>query len=331
VSFASLVSASGAEVAKDAHPSGGRLLVANKGDHTLSVIDPETGKTHATVNELGVTGHEVAASIDGSRAFVPIYGSGGVGRPGTDGRLMRVIDLKSHQVIGTVDFGHGVRPHCPVVGLGSGLVYVTTELDQTISVVDPHSLKIVRTLPTGQDESHMFALTRDEKRGYTANVGRGTVSAIDVNAGKVLKIIPVAKTIQRIALSADERRAFTSDQDQPRIAVIDTTANEVTGWIALPGVGFSAAATPDGRWLLVVLMRSNQLAVVDLAGNKVVRTLDLPRAPQEVLIRPDGLKAYISCDATKQVAVIDLPTWSVEKYLPAGAVADGLAWAVAPR
>mgnify|MGYP002814507740 CR=1 FL=1 len=63
---------------------GGLLLVANKGDHTLGIIDPTAGRQIATVAEDGVTGHEVVASPDGKRAFVPIYGNAGVGKPGTD-------------------------------------------------------------------------------------------------------------------------------------------------------------------------------------------------------------------------------------------------------
>ena len=70
--------------APDSTPSRGLLLVANKGDHTLGIIDPVEGKEIATVDEGGITGHEVAASPDGRRAFVPIYGNSGVGAPGTD-------------------------------------------------------------------------------------------------------------------------------------------------------------------------------------------------------------------------------------------------------
>ena len=58
-------------------PAQGLLLVANKGDHTLGLIDPVAGKMIATVPEDGVTGHEVVASPDGKRAFVPIYGNAG--------------------------------------------------------------------------------------------------------------------------------------------------------------------------------------------------------------------------------------------------------------
>src|ERR1044071_7851172 len=115
--------------ASAAHSSKGFLLVANKGDHTLGIIDTAAGKQIATVDEEGVTGHELVASADGKRAFVPIYGNSGVGKPGTDGSLIRVIDLDSRKIVGTVDLGKGVRPHCALLGPKDGFLYVTTELD----------------------------------------------------------------------------------------------------------------------------------------------------------------------------------------------------------
>src|SRR5579872_2567204 len=137
--------------------SNGLLLVDNKGEKTLGIIDPESGRQIAVVEEDGETGHEVAASPDGKRAFVPIYGNSGVGHPGTDGRLLRVIDLQSRKIIGTVDFGKGVRPHCAGIGPKNHLLYVTTELENSIAVIDPESLKIVGSVPTGQEQSHMLA------------------------------------------------------------------------------------------------------------------------------------------------------------------------------
>ncbi len=325
-------SASGAESAAAKHPGAaakGLLLVANKGDQTLGIIDPEAGRQIATVAEDGVTGHEVAASLDGKRAFVPIYGNSGVGQPGTDGRLVRVIDLAKREVVGTVDLGQGMRPHCAVIGPRNGLLYVTTELDNSITVIDPNSLKVVATIPTGQPESHMLAITRDGRRGYTSNVGPGTVSVLDLEQKKVLAVIPVCRTGQRIALSTDDRWVFTADQAKPQLAVIDARSNKVANWIELPGTGYGTAPTPDGRWLLVALSHKNQVGVVDLGEMKFARTIEVPRAPQEILVRPDGQLAYASCDTSKQIAVLDLKNWKVEKLIDAGRGADGLAWAVA--
>ena len=308
-------------------PGGALLLVANKSDQTLSVIDPVAGRQIAAVSEDGITGHEVAASPDGKRAFVPIYGNAGVGRLGTNGSMIRVIDLGRKEIVGTIELGQGLRPHCAVFGPKNGLLYVTTELAETVTVIDPATLKITGSIPTGKKESHMLAISRDGRRGYTSNVSSGTVSVLDLEAGKLITVIPVAAHTQRIALSSDDRRAFTTDQDQPRVAVIDTETNQVASWITLPGIGFSTAATADGKWLLITLPSMNQVAVVNLDSMAVVRTLTVPRAPQELLVRPDGMVAYVSCDISRQVAVIDLKNWTITQLIGAGPGADGLAWA----
>src|SRR5580658_8415204 len=309
--------------------AGGFLLVANKGDHTLGIVDPSAGQQLATVAEDGVTGHELAASPDGRFAYVPIYGNAGVGQPGTDGSLLRVINLATRQITGTVDFGKGVRPHCAVIGPKNGLLYVTTELEQSVTIIDPASLKIVGSVPTGKPESHMLAITHDGLRGYTANVASGTVSVLDLEAKKLLTVIPVCKVTQRISVSVDDRWVFTSDQQTPRLAVIDTAKNAVDHWIDMPGVGYGTAPTPDGQFLVVALPKVRKVAIIDLREMKVAHTLDVPPAPQESLVRPDGAEAYVSCDASKKVAVIDTKDWTVRTLISAGAVVDGLAWAPA--
>jgi DNA-binding beta-propeller fold protein YncE len=308
-------------------PGRGVLLVANKGDESLGIVDVDSGQQVATVPEGGKTGHEVTASPDGRTAYVPIYGDSGVGKPGTDGDRMVVIDIASRKVTGTVNFGHGVRPHLPVFGPKNGLLYITTELDQAITIVDPKTLKIVGQIPTGQTESHMLAISHDGRRGYTANVGPGTVSVLDMEARKTLAVIPISGETQRISISPDDKWVFTSDQKAPRLAVIDTAVNKVTAWVPLPGTGYGTAPTPDGKWLLVDVPSKNQVAIVDLSAMKVVKSLDVPKAPQAVVVRPDGKEAYASCDSSHKIAVIDVASWTVKGTIDAGAGADGLAWA----
>jgi DNA-binding beta-propeller fold protein YncE len=313
----------------DSDLSKGLLLVANKGDHTLGIIDPVEGKQIATVDEGGITGHEVAASPDGRRAFVPIYGNSGVGAPGTDGRTVAVIDLATRKRVDTIDLGKPLRPHCAVFGPQNGLLYVTTELGRSVTIIDPESLNILGIVPTGQPESHMLAISRDGKRGYTSNVHVGTVSVLDLEARQTLAVIHVSRYAQRIALSVDDRWVFTADQTQPQLAVIDTATNEVSRWIPLEAHAYGTGATRDGKWLLVTLPDVGKVAVVDLSSMSVVRSIPVPKAPQEVLVRPDNQVAYVSCDVSRKVAAINLQTWKVDQLIDAGKLADGLAWAQA--
>ena len=324
--LAVVVAGAGALVGGAGSKAAGTLIVTNKGDRTLGIIDPEQGKQVATVEQSGVTGHELIASPDGKTAYVPIYGDSGVGRAGSDGQTIDVFDLASRRRTATIDLGRPTRPHDPKFG-PDGRLYVTTELTQTITVIDPKTNQIVDQIPTGQPESHMLLLARDGKRAFTSNVHAGTVSAIDLKAKKVEAVIPIAKVAQRLAFSTDEKWVFTADQDEPRLAVIDAVKNAVSRYVTVPGIVYGTGATPDGHYLVLTLIKDNKVARLDLRTWELGPALDVPKAPQEVLVRPDGRVAYVSCDASAKVAEIDLDAWKVTRLIDAGRTVDGLAWA----
>jgi YVTN family beta-propeller protein len=305
------------------------LLVANKQDRTVGIVDPQSGQQIAVIDEGGTTGHELATSSDGRLAFVPIYGDSGVGQAGTDGSDVVVMDIAARKVVASIDFGRGVRPHGAVFNPQDGLLYVTTELDNAVSVIDPRTLKVLGSIPTGQSQSHMLAITPDGRRGYTANVGPGTVSVLDLEYRITVAVIPVSSRVQRISLSRDGSLVFTSDQTKPRLAVIDTSTNRMKMWAPLPAPGYGTAPTPDGHFLVVAMPSTNQVAVVEMGTMKVVSTIDVPASPQEVVVCPDGRTAYVSCDASQQLAALRVWDWTIEKLIDVGAGADGLAWAAA--
>lgn len=307
----------------------GLLLAVNEGESTLGIIDPRSGKQVAKISEGGDAGHEVASSFDGRTAYVPIYGNSSLGEPGTDGRALAAIDIASRKVIGRLDFGHGVRPHAPLLNPRDGMLYVTTEIDRTVTVIDPKGLKIVATIPTGQAQSHMLVLSHDGRFGYTANVDPGTVSVLDLSARVLLALIPVSTKIQRIAISTDDSLVFTADQTKPQVAVIDTATRQLRSWISIPAPGYGMTPTPDGRTLLVAMQSLSQVAVIDLKIMRVVRVIDLPKSPHEILVSPDGATAYVSCSARGVVASVRIADWSVTGLIDAGHYVDGLAWTTA--
>ena len=316
--------------AKENNSPQGMLLVANKGTHTVSLVDPVAEKEIATINEDGVTGHELIASPDAKLAYVPIYGNSGVGRPGTDGQLVRVIDLAKREIVGTLDFGKGVRPHCPLFNPKNGLLYISTELENSVSIVDPKTLKVVGSIPTGKPDSHMFTLSHDGRRGYTANVGSGTVSVLDLETNKLITVIEAAPRVQRISISPDDLWVVTADQTKLRLVVIDAKTNTVSFSIPLPGFAYGTAFTPDGKWIVAAFPGTNQVGIIDVSQKRLVQTIAVPKAPQEVLMRPDGAVAYVSCDSSGQVAAIDLKERKVQKLITVASGADGLAWATKP-
>ena len=106
-----------------ASPGHGLLVVANQREHTTLLVDPETRQELAKVT-VGVNGHEVAISPDSRFAFVPIYGNSGVGKPGTDGATIDIVDLHDRKLAATIDLGKPLRPHRAEFG-PDGMLYVT--------------------------------------------------------------------------------------------------------------------------------------------------------------------------------------------------------------
>src|SRR5215470_17882737 len=179
----------------------GFLFIANQYEHTALLYDLRARSVVSRI-EVGVNGHEVAVSLDGHFGYVPIYGNAGVGRPGTDGDRIDIIDLKEGKLAGSIPMGKPVRPHCAKFG-PDGFLYVSAELAQAIYVVDVKARKVVAEIPTGAIESHMFVLSPDGKRAYTSNVHAGSVSVLDLEKRSLIRVIPVSKIVQRISISPD--------------------------------------------------------------------------------------------------------------------------------
>jgi YVTN family beta-propeller protein len=301
----------------------GYLFVANQFEHTALLIDLTSRKTISTTG-VDINGHEVTASSDGRFGYVPIYGNSGVGKPGTDGGAIEIVDLQTGRAIDIINLPKPVRPHCAKFG-PDGLLYVTAELANAVYAIDIHSRKVVAEIPTGRPESHMLVISPDGSRAYTANVANGTISVLDLRTHALVTVIPVAKMVQRLSLSPDGKWLFTHDQDAPRIAVIDTSSNSIARWIDLPSTVYSSQPTPDGK-SLVADSPKGKLFVVNLSTGALDKTYDIPDALGEVTLTPDGSHAYVSCPQAGTIEVLNLREGNLEEPLHLTKGVDGLTW-----
>lgn len=319
---------SGLFLARSASGQSSMLAVVNQKEHALVLVDPHTSQTLATV-PVGINGHELAISPQGDLAYVPIYGNAGVGRPGTDGREIDIVDLKTKKMMGAIDLGRPVRPHKALFG-PDGLLYVSGELAHAILIVDVHKRAVVGEIPTGANQSHMFCFSPDGSRIYTANVGDGSVSVLDVNARKLIQVIPLTKRVQRIAASPDGRWVFTSDWDQQRVAVIDTHTNQLSRWISTAGMPYVTRPTTDGKSLLVAETdqpggTKGLLEVFRMTDWQRERSFPLPSAQNGGFLMHGDL-VYLSEPLGGNIEILDTKSWKMERPLVLTLGVDGLGW-----
>ncbi|HEY5938610.1 MAG TPA: hypothetical protein VIU61_28360 [Kofleriaceae bacterium] len=311
-------------VASPAAPRSPILVVANKAENTVSVLELPGGAELAKL-PTGNGPHEIAIAPDGKRAVISNYGDQ------TPGSSLTVIDLEGLRVASTIDLGEFRRPH-GIAFLDGKHVVVTAEVNSAVVVVDVDAGKVTRSMATTQQGSHMLTLSPDRKRVYSANMKSGTITAIDVEAGTSGEPAPSTATSEAIAITPDGKQVWTASLTGDTIVVLDATRG-LARIAELPALGAPIRVTPvpDGSAMLVSNVKASKLQLIAVATRDVV-TIDIPAtngdtaAPLGSVVSTDSKTAYVALVAEDRVAVIDLATRTITGHLPVGKGPDGIAY-----
>lgn len=296
------------------------LVVLNKTDATLAIIDPQTMKIVGKV-PTGDSPHEVVLSADGKTAFVANYGAQ------TPGSSLSMIDVAAKKELRRVDLSPLVRPH----GLQEigGKIYFTAETNRAIARYDPAANKVDWLMGTGQNASHMIAAASDQKRFYTANIGSDSVTAFEFAnvppAQSKITQIAVGKQPEAIDLSPDGKQVWVGLNADAAVDIIDTAANKTIERVKLGERPYRVKFTPDGKTVVMTMPNTKELIVVDAATRKETKRIKLESAPLGIVFSKDGKTAFVSAVDSDFVLKIDIETSQTTGKVETGKVPDGIA------
>jgi YVTN family beta-propeller protein len=315
-----LVLASGVALAQT---PASTLLVLNKEEATLAIVDPSTKKVLARI-PTGEGPHEVAASTDGKLAFVANYGSR------TPGSTISVIDLIAQKELRRLDLGALRRPHG--IFFSDGKVFFTAELNKLIARYDPVANQIDWLMGTGQNTTHMVMVSKNGSKIFTANIGGDSISVLErlsTPAGWNETVVAVGKGPEAMDLAPDEKELWTAHSRDGGVSIIDVATKKVTLTIdAKTKRSNRLKFTPDGKRVLITDLESGDLVVLDAATRKEIKRVVVGKAPEGILMKPDGSCAYIAVSGDNQIAVFDLNLVDVTERFATGSGPDGMAWVV---
>ncbi len=313
------------------------LVVVNKSDDTVSILDAKSGALRATV-KTGRGPHEVEVLADRKTAAVSDYG-----KAGEPGHTVTLVDLDRGVAIGTVELGERTRPH-GLEALGDGRLLVTAEGTKELLVVDPGKRRVTARIPTGREVSHMVAAPRDGRAAYVASIGSGTVSSADLATAKISKDLATGAGAEGIDVTPNGREVWVTNREANTVTVVDAMKLEVLATIPAAKFPIRVKITPDGKRALVSCAQSGDVAVFDVLSRTEVRRIPMDReavpgsqarifsdrfgkspVPVGLLIAPDGKRAWVASTNADIVSVIDLERLEVVGRLTAGKEPDGLA------
>ena len=319
VAFAAIIIAGGRFTHAQRVPA--RLLVLNKEDATLAIVDPASGQILGRV-PTGQQPHELVVSTDGTFAFASNYGTGPM-----PGRTISMIDIAAQKELRRIDVSPLSRPHG--LAFANGKLYFTAEADKKIARYDPATDRIDWQFETGQNTTHMVLLTKDARTIFTSNIGGDSVSAISQGADGAWTqtVIPVGKGPEGIDLSPNGREVWSAHSRDGGVSIIDVASKKVVQTINL-GTKRSnrIKLTPDGKFALVSDLDAGEIVVLDAPARKEITRIPLGKMPEGILMPPTGGLAYVAMNGDNFIAVIDLKTWQVTKKISTGTGPDGMAW-----
>src|SRR5207253_7496172 len=147
------------------------LLVLEKSDNSLAIVDPTNLQIVARV-PAGPDPHEIVASPNGKLAYISNYG-------GSDSTLntISVVDVAARKALAPINLGALRSAHG--LAFAGGMLYFTAETNKIVGRFDPVTQSVDLVLGTGQDRTHMVAVSESLDRIVTSNVSSGTISIIE--------------------------------------------------------------------------------------------------------------------------------------------------------
>ena len=318
----------------------GTLLVLNKSDNTVSLINVATGTAVATI-PTGAGPHEVAVSFDGKLAVVANYGT-----QQAPGSSLTVIDIPAKQTLKTIDLGEYRRPH-GITWLRGNEIVVTAEGNRALLIVNLQTGKVTAAITTDQNVSHMVVLARKSDKGFIANIGSGSVTVVDLKTRQKISDITTGAGAEGIDISHDEREVWVTNRAANTVSVIDVKTLKIIATLESKDFPIRVKFAPGGKHVLVSNARSGDVAIFDAASRKEVRRIPMllkaaegsttgqrifgdqfgqSPVPVGILVSPKLSHAFVANTNADIVTMIDRRTWQVTGRLKAGKEPDGLGY-----
>jgi YVTN family beta-propeller protein len=290
------------------------LLLVEKCAHSFSWYDLESGERLKSLR-LPDFPHEFVTDAANHYAYVGHYGVETSGHVGAGGHAIFQIDIRSAELVRTIDLYPFNRIHGLQIDAADRL-YALSEAQATLLVLDRPATDSApqRAVSAGGIKSHLFALTRDGQTAYCMNLLSHTVA----------KVRPWDPLFQPMAchpgqkpegycLSEDERTLYVSNRWSNTLCAIDTATMAVLFAVPSRDDVTRIYHARDGR-LFTSNYGDRSLSVVDATTLRETAYLKLDARAIALSFHPVKPLAFISLDDDR-VAVLDTATLRIARFI----------------
>ncbi len=207
------------------------------------------------------------------------------------------------------------------------LVYVPNVSDGTVTEIDPHTYRVVRTIAAGALPQHVVP-SWDLRTLWVNNNHGDSLTPLDPRTGRRAGPNVSVRDPYNLYFSLDGSTALVMAESERSLDLYDPHTWTLRARISLSRcAGLNHADfSADGTTMLVSCEFAHRLVAIDLRSRREVREIELPSssAPQDVKLDPDGSTFYVADMNANGVWLIDARTLRRTGFLRTGPEAHGL-------
>lgn len=297
---------------------GGNLIVVNKSDNTVSIIDLAQQKIVNTL-PTGKGPHELVATGNGKWAVSSNF---------VGGNSLTVFDLVKQRVANTIDLYPYLGPHGIKFLKDNKRLAVTSGRSQHLLLVNIFSNEIEAAINTQQKTTHMVAISQKENFAYTTNIASNSISKILLAEKRLVEQFPTQASPEAINITQNGKQIWYGANKLGLVTVIDTSTQSQLAQFDGFSFPYRVLFSGDESVAMVPDFRLNTLRFFNTQTFKELGELDLGEdaGPQGIVLHPHLNVAFLSLNSQNKILAIDVHTRKIIGQYPTGNNPDGIAF-----
>jgi YVTN family beta-propeller protein len=202
-------------------------------------------------------------------------------------------------------------------------IYVPNTNSNSVSVIDPATYKVIRTIPVGFQPQHVSP-SWDLSVLWVENDQGNSLTPIDPRTGQAGDPVSVEDPYN-LYFTPDGTRAVVMAEALHRMDFRDAHTMALRHSMAVPCNGLNHMDfSPDGRTAVASCEFDGQLLLIDMVDEKVVQAIHVGGMPQDVKLSPDAGVYYVADMQKNGVHIIDATAFRELAFIKTGKGAHGL-------
>ena len=188
---------------------------------------------------------------------------------------------------------------------GTGRIFVSNEMDNTISVIDGLLHEVITTIPVGERPRDMQWHDNKTKL-LIATSGSDHIEILDVETLEIVGIIEAGEDPELFDLDPSGKILVASNEDDNELTVSDAATGKKIRTIENVGIEPEGVTfSNDGKVVFVTSEATNTVIVVDPWSGNILNEALVGSRPRRGIFTPDGTEYWVTNELGGTVSIMD--------------------------